>query len=49
MLVEAAMLGREIECGVLEYADGRVEASPTAEIQVAPGYDFYDFDAKYEL
>ncbi len=47
VLVEAAMLGREIECGVLEYADGRVEASPTAEIQVAPGYDFYDFDAKY--
>ena len=37
------MIGREIECGVLEYPDGRVEASPTAEINVAARYDFYDF------
>ena len=47
VLVEAAMIGREIECGVLEYPDGRLEASPTAEIHVADGYDFYDFSAKY--
>jgi D-alanine-D-alanine ligase len=47
VLVEAAMTGREIECGVLEFPDGRVEASPTAEIHVAPGHAFYDFDAKY--
>lgn len=47
VLVEAAMIGREIECGVLEYPDGRIEASLTAEIHVAPGYDFYDFSAKY--
>ncbi len=47
VLVEAAMIGREIECGVLEFPDGRVEASPTAEIQVAAGYEFYDFAAKY--
>ncbi len=47
VLVEAAMIGREIECGVLEFPDGRVEASPTAEIHVAAGYDFYDFRAKY--
>ena len=33
VLVEAAVPGREIECGVLEFPDGRVEASPTAEIR----------------
>lgn len=47
VLVEAAVLGREIECGVLEYPDGRVEASPTAEIRLPDEYSFYDFDAKY--
>jgi len=47
VLVEAAMIGREIECGVLEFPDGRLEASPTAEIRVAAAYDFYDFSAKY--
>lgn len=46
VLVEAAVSGREIECGVLEFPDGRVEASPTAEIHVSGGR-FYDFDAKY--
>lgn len=46
VLVEAAVVGREIECGVLEYPDGRIEASPTAEIHVSGGR-FYDFDAKY--
>lgn len=46
VLVESAVAGREIECGVLEFADGRVEASPTAEIHVADGR-FYDFAAKY--
>jgi D-alanine-D-alanine ligase len=47
VLVEAAVVGREIECGVLEHPDGRIEASPTAEIHVGGGYEFYDFDAKY--
>src|SRR6476469_3966136 len=47
VLVEAAVLGREIECGVLEYPEGRVEASPTAEIHLGGDHTFYDFDAKY--
>lgn len=47
VLVEAAVLGREIECGVLEYPDGSIAASPTAEIQVGGDHTFYDFDAKY--
>ncbi|HEX4100415.1 MAG TPA: D-alanine--D-alanine ligase family protein [Pseudonocardiaceae bacterium] len=49
VLVEAAVVGRELECGVLEFPDGRVVASLPAEIRVmAPGSaSWYDFDAKY--
>ena len=47
VLVEAAAPGREIECGVLEFPDGQVRASPPAEIRVAGAHQFYDFDAKY--
>jgi D-alanine-D-alanine ligase len=48
VLVEAALVGREIECGVLEFPDGRVEASLPAEIRVTGGgADWYDFDTKY--
>jgi D-alanine-D-alanine ligase len=46
-IVEAAVVGREIECGVLENADGLPEASVPAEIRLRPGHDWYDFDAKY--
>ena len=46
-LVEAAVEGREIECGVLESASGRPEASVPAEIRVVAGHDWYDFEAKY--
>ena len=53
VLVEAAVVGREIECGVLELPDGSVRASVPAEIRlVGIGADgstpeFYDFEAKY--
>lgn len=47
VIVEAAVAGREIECGVLEYPDGTVRASVPAEISVGQTADFYDFDAKY--
>lgn len=51
VIVEAAMIGREIECGVLEFPDGTVAASTVAEIRVAGvrGRDdsFYDFATKY--
>jgi D-alanine-D-alanine ligase len=48
VLIEAAMIGREIECGVLEFPDGRVEASLPAEIRItADTVSWYDFDAKY--
>jgi D-alanine-D-alanine ligase len=48
VLVEAAIVGREVECGVLEFPDGSVRASLPAEIRiVGSGPAFYDFDAKY--
>lgn len=49
VLVEAAVIGREVECGVLEYPDGRIAASLPAEIRVgaANSTGWYDFDAKY--
>ena len=46
-LVEQAVVGREIECGVLVAPDGSPEASVPAEIRVTGGRDFYDFEAKY--
>ncbi len=46
-LVEAAVTGREIECGVLEDEAGRPEASVPAEIRLVRGHDWYDFEAKY--
>jgi D-alanine-D-alanine ligase len=53
VIVEAMIVGREIECGVLEgepLLDGTPtapQASVTAEIRVVGGREFYDFEAKY--
>jgi len=47
ILVEAAVVGREVECGVLEDAQGRPQASVPAELRVVGEHEFYDFDAKY--
>lgn len=51
VIVEAAIVGRELECGVLEMPDGAVEASTVGEIRVAGvrGREdsFYDFATKY--
>ncbi len=51
VIVEAAINGRELECGVLEMPDGTVEASTVGEIRVAGirGREdsFYDFATKY--
>lgn len=48
VLVEAQVVGREIECGVLESEDGGApDVSLPAEVHVAEGFDFYDFEAKY--
>jgi D-alanine-D-alanine ligase len=51
VLIEAAVHGRELECGVLEFPDGTVEASTVGEIRVEGmrGREdgFYDFATKY--
>jgi D-alanine-D-alanine ligase len=47
VLVEAAITGREVECGVLELPDGSLRASLPAEIRIVGSAAFYDFDAKY--
>ncbi|MFF0116344.1 D-alanine--D-alanine ligase family protein [Streptomyces prasinus] len=46
ILVEAALRGREIECGVLEFEDGP-RASVPAEIPPPDAHAYYDFEAKY--
>ncbi|MFI1757560.1 D-alanine--D-alanine ligase family protein [Streptomyces sp. NPDC020571] len=46
ILVEAALRGREIECGVLEFEDGP-RASVPAEIPPPSQHAYYDFEAKY--
>lgn len=48
VLVEAALVGREVECGVLELPDGRLQSSLPAEIRITDdAVGWYDFDAKY--
>jgi len=48
VVVEAALVGREIECGVLEDLDGGDPlTSLPGEIEVLGGRSFYDFEAKY--
>ncbi|MFN8082336.1 MAG: D-alanine--D-alanine ligase family protein [Kineosporiaceae bacterium] len=48
VIIEAMITGREIECAVLESADGGAPAtSLPGEIRVVGGHEFYDFEAKY--
>ncbi|MGJ7906273.1 D-alanine--D-alanine ligase family protein [Actinopolyspora sp. H202] len=47
VIVESALSGREIECGVLEFPDGEVAASAPAELRVEGGSGWYDYDSKY--
>jgi D-alanine-D-alanine ligase len=51
VIVESAIVGRELECGVLEFPDGTMQASTIGEIRVAGvrGREdaFYDFATKY--
>jgi D-alanine-D-alanine ligase len=46
VMIESAVIGREIECAVLE-RDGAAVASPLTEVTVLGNHEFYDFDAKY--
>ncbi len=46
VMIEEAVVGRELECAVLE-KDGEVMASVVGEIVIDSKYEFYDFEAKY--
>lgn len=46
VIVEAETPGREVECGVLQLADGTLIASPIGEIVVETA-EFYDYETKY--
>jgi len=45
-MVENAVIGREIECAVLEI-NGKPQASTVGQIEIDPKFEFYDFEAKY--
>jgi D-alanine-D-alanine ligase len=48
VVVEAAVFGREIECGVLEgHGTEPTRTSELGECIVVRNHDFYDFEAKY--
>ena len=47
VLVEQAIVGREVECGVLAGRDGEEPRVSVAGEIVIRGREFYDFDAKY--
>ena len=47
VIIEAAVEGRELECGVLEFPDGAVRASTIGEIRVQADGRVYDFETKY--
>lgn len=46
VLIEKQMVGRELECSVLERASGELVVSLPGEI-IVHGRDFYDYEAKY--
>ncbi|MBN9062918.1 MAG: D-alanine--D-alanine ligase A [Rhizobiales bacterium 65-9] len=47
ILIEEFVQGREIECSVLERADGSLFVSLPGEIAAAESHGFYSYDAKY--
>ena len=46
VIIEQAVVGKEIECAVLQ-ADGRITASEVGQISISSKFEFYDFQAKY--
>lgn len=47
IIVEEGVVGREVECAVLQNAQGEIMVSIPGEILVDSKYEFYDFAAKY--
>jgi D-alanine-D-alanine ligase len=47
VLVEQAVHGAEIDLGVLEHPDGRIEIGPPLQIEHHSDRSFFDYEAKY--
>ncbi|MGO1975943.1 D-alanine--D-alanine ligase family protein [Brachybacterium tyrofermentans] len=48
VLIEESVIGREVECGVLQGGDGfEVRTTVPGEVKVGEDLDFYDYEAKY--
>ncbi|NBP91470.1 MAG: D-alanine--D-alanine ligase [Actinobacteria bacterium] len=47
IIVEEGVIGREVECAVLQNAQGEIMVSIPGEILVDSKYEFYDYAAKY--
>ena len=46
VIIEQAVVGKEIECAVLQ-SDGQINASELGQISISSKFEFYDFQAKY--
>ena len=46
VIIEQAVVGKEIECAVLQ-ADGKITASEVGQISISSKFEFYDFQAMY--
>ncbi|CAB4685536.1 MAG: D-alanine--D-alanine ligase [Actinobacteria bacterium] len=46
VIIEQAVVGKEIECAVLQ-SEGKTIVSPVGQIVISSKYEFYDFQAKY--
>ena len=46
VMIEKAIIGREIECGVLQVS-GVTQVSDPGEVKISAEHEFYDFTAKY--
>ena len=46
VIIEQAVVGKEIECAVLQ-SEGKTVVSPVGQIVISSKYEFYDFQAKY--
>ncbi|MFD1368365.1 D-alanine--D-alanine ligase family protein [Actinoplanes sichuanensis] len=47
VLIEVAVVGREVDLSVLQNPDGSIEVGPALEINLKSQEGFFDFDAKY--
>ena len=46
VIIEEAIIGKEIECAVLEI-EGQIKLSPVGQVVIDNKFEFYDFQAKY--